>query len=174
MTTTTTAPRVYVGTYAKYTAGSLAGAWLDLDDFADAEDFSDACRQLHADEDDPEIMIQDREGCPSDWVQESNIAPQLWEWLDLDGDQREIVTLWLDEEGDNGTTIQDITDRYCGCIQGTFRDWCEENFGDLVEHEMPAHLLSYFDWSSYSSDCEHDYVTHCSGYPGYQLHVWTR
>jgi hypothetical protein len=27
-------PRIYVGTYAKYNAGSIAGAWLDLDDYA--------------------------------------------------------------------------------------------------------------------------------------------
>src|SRR5690349_16831915 len=57
-----TAPRVYVGTYAKYNNGSIAGAWLDLEDYADKDSFLAACAELHKDEDDPEFMFQDFEG----------------------------------------------------------------------------------------------------------------
>ena len=39
--------RVYVGTYGKYNNGSLFGAWLDLSDYSDKEDFYEACRELH-------------------------------------------------------------------------------------------------------------------------------
>ena len=42
--------RIYCGTYGKYNAGSIAGAWLDLDDYDDADAFYTACRQLHDDE----------------------------------------------------------------------------------------------------------------------------
>ena len=28
-------PRIYVGTYAKYNDGSIAGKWLDLNDYED-------------------------------------------------------------------------------------------------------------------------------------------
>lgn len=52
---------VYVGTYAKYNAGSIYGDWLMLSDYADIEDFYEACRELHADEEDPEFMFQDWE-----------------------------------------------------------------------------------------------------------------
>ena len=31
--------RCYVGTYGKYNAGSLAGAWLDLSDYPTYQDF---------------------------------------------------------------------------------------------------------------------------------------
>ena len=31
--------RVYVGTYAKYNGGSLEGKWLDLEDYADKDEF---------------------------------------------------------------------------------------------------------------------------------------
>ena len=37
--------RVYVGTYGKYNNGSLFGAWLDLSDYSDKEDFYEACRE---------------------------------------------------------------------------------------------------------------------------------
>ena len=35
--------KVYVGTYAKYNNGSLFGAWLDLSDYSDKEEFYEAC-----------------------------------------------------------------------------------------------------------------------------------
>ena len=40
--------RIYVGTYAKYTAGSLKGEWLDLEDYNDNNEFMKACKELHA------------------------------------------------------------------------------------------------------------------------------
>lgn len=48
--------KVYVGTYAKYNNGSLSGAWLDLSDYSDKEEFYEACRELHKDEEDAEYM----------------------------------------------------------------------------------------------------------------------
>ena len=62
-TTTQTAPRVYVGTYAKYNNGSIKGAWIDLEGL-DENSFHDACLELHKDESDPELMFQDFEGFP--------------------------------------------------------------------------------------------------------------
>ena len=45
--TTLSEASVYVGTYGKYNNGSLFGAWLDLSDYADKEEFYEACRELH-------------------------------------------------------------------------------------------------------------------------------
>lgn len=53
--------RVYVGTWKKYNDGNLAGAWLDLTKYANYQDFLKACYNLHSDESDPELMIQDAE-----------------------------------------------------------------------------------------------------------------
>ena len=53
--------KVYVGTYGKYNNGSLSGAWLDLSDYSDKEEFYEACRELHKDEEDAEYMFQDWE-----------------------------------------------------------------------------------------------------------------
>ena len=58
-------PSVYCGTYRKYNEGSIFGAWLDISKFSDYDEFIDVCRQLHADEEDPELMFQDYEGFPS-------------------------------------------------------------------------------------------------------------
>jgi antirestriction protein len=64
-------PRIYVGTYAKYNNASLEGKWLDLDDYSDAEEFLQACAELHKDEADPEFMFQDYENFPENLYGES-------------------------------------------------------------------------------------------------------
>lgn len=61
MTNTHEKIAVYVGTYRKYNNGSIAGAWLTLNDYKTPEDFWRACRLLHSDERDPEFMFQDYE-----------------------------------------------------------------------------------------------------------------
>ena len=56
--TTLSEARVYVGTYGKYNNGSLFGTWLNLSDYLDKEDFYEACRELHKDEEDAEFMFR--------------------------------------------------------------------------------------------------------------------
>ena len=76
-------PRLYVGTYAKYNNGSIDGKWLDLNDYSNAEEFYDACSELHSDEDDPEFMFQDFEGFPSDMYSESGDVSDIYKLIDF-------------------------------------------------------------------------------------------
>ena len=70
--------KVYVGTYAKYNNGSLSGAWLDLSDYSDKEEFYEACRELHKDEEDAEYMFQDWENVPEGLIDESWISENFF------------------------------------------------------------------------------------------------
>ena len=98
MTATTTA-RVYVGTYHKYASGSIKGAWLDLDDYSDRTEFYEACKQLHADEDDPEFMFQDWESIPKGMIGESWIDEAVWEFMFMPEWKQELVgAFWSDIE----------------------------------------------------------------------------
>ena len=67
-------PRVYVGTYGKYNAGSLAGAWLDLSQFDNFDAFMKKCKEVHKDERDPEFMIQDVECWPDGFSAPESIS----------------------------------------------------------------------------------------------------
>lgn len=67
-------PRVYVGTYGKYNAGSLAGAWLDLSKFSNFDAFMKKCKEVHRDERDPEFMIQDVECWPDGFSAPESIS----------------------------------------------------------------------------------------------------
>ena len=60
-------PAVYVGTYAKYNDGSLFGMWVDMVKCGDYDTFIEVCHNLHADEEDPELMYQDYECFPGAW-----------------------------------------------------------------------------------------------------------
>lgn len=48
---------IYVGTYAKYSNGSIAGEWIEVT--PDYDLLMEQIKELHSDEEDPEIMIQD-------------------------------------------------------------------------------------------------------------------
>ena len=74
--------RVYVGTYNKYNNGSLFGKWLDLSDYSDKDEFMEACRELHKDDQDPEFMFQDYENIPEALISESWLSEKFFELRD--------------------------------------------------------------------------------------------
>lgn len=70
--------RVYVGTYKEYNNGSLFGEWMNLADYKSKEEFLDACKDLHSDEDEPEFMYQDYGNIPEGMINESYIDPRIF------------------------------------------------------------------------------------------------
>ena len=66
-------PMIYVGTYEKYNNGSIAGKWLKLNDYENINDFYNACKELHNDEHDTELMFQDWEYIPSSMIWEGGL-----------------------------------------------------------------------------------------------------
>lgn len=93
--------RVYVGTWNKYNNGSIAGAWIDLNNTANYADFLAACRKVHEDEADPEFMIQDTEEMPD--------GLGCLDWLD-EGDYNDIKAAEANEANGQGTPSYTIVD----------------------------------------------------------------
>ena len=75
-------PALYVGTYAKYNAGDLAGAWIDLQACEDKETFFNVCRALHGDEDYPELMFQDFRRFPKELYSECGGVDDLYTYIE--------------------------------------------------------------------------------------------
>lgn len=150
-TTTTTSPRLYVGTYAKYNNGSIKGAWLDLEDYGDRDAFYEACKELHKDEADPELMFQDFEGFPRSLYSESNASEELFEFVALDEEDRELLTVY--QEGvDQSGTIEQAKENFCGKYDSE-ADWAEQFLDDTGGLEgVPAHLKNYIDFEAYARD----------------------
>lgn len=152
-----TTPRIYVGTYGKYNDGSIKGAWLDLEDYNDSDGFYEACRELHADEADPEFMFQDWEGVPGGLVSESSLDDGVWEWIELDEADRDMVAAYR-VGGDEYTSTEDIRD----CFQGTAdseRDYAEQ-YADATGmlDSIPEDLRWYFDFDAFARDLFMDYI----------------
>lgn len=146
--------KVYCGTYAKYNDGNLFGKWLDLEDFADHDEFIDACKELHADEEDPELMYQDYEGFPASFYGESHIKPELWDWLELDEDDRELLAVYQDNvDGD-----ADI-DRAREAFQGKFdseEGWASDYWESTgMLSEIPEHAKNYINFDQYAKDARY-------------------
>lgn len=144
-------PRVYVGTYHKYNCGSIAGKWIDLDDYPDSTEFYDACREIHRDEPDPEIMFQDFEGFPESFYSESSIDDDVFEWIELDDDQKDIVEAYRDNI-DSEATFETALDKFCGRY-----DDAEDYAYEYVEStgmfsDVPETIQSYFDYKAFGRD----------------------
>jgi len=161
VTTTDNNPKVYCGTYGKYNNGSIAGKWMDLTEYEDAEEFFKACSEVHKNEHDPEFMFQDYECFPRSMYSEcmgTEDVERLIEFAKLDEDQREYVAEYLDEV-DSNADIDSIEDYYIGNINDIKGDsfmsndeaygyYCVEN--GLID--VPEHLQNYFDYESYGSE----------------------
>lgn len=95
-------PKVYVGTWAKYNRGSIAGGWLALNECKDYQAFLRKCKALHRGERDPEFMIQDTEDFPDglscgEWLSEQDFLDVKQAVSEGDG--------YLADEGDTAMTL---------------------------------------------------------------------
>ena len=147
-------PKIYVGTYAKYNNGSIAGAWLDLEDYADRDGFFEACAELHGDEEDPELMFQDWEGIPGKFISESHLAEDLWpSWVELDDDTcTRCVLAW--ENVDDSMTVEQVNDSYYG-VFGSEEDWAAEFWASAgMLNNIPDSVRNYIDYKAYARDCQ--------------------
>ena len=153
------APALYVGTYCKYSEGSLFGAWLYLEDYADADEFMKACRELHKDEAYPELMFQDYENFPRSLYSESagvdNIAA-IYEWMELDKDEREMLDAYESIHGEGDGSITDrarkASEAYFCTVDDAFCDW-EDVAWEYVHQgcfgiDIPENLQYYFCWAT--------------------------
>ena len=146
---------VYVGTYAKYNNGSINGAWVDLTKFSDEDEFLDYCRELHKDEEDPELMYQDFEEFPKRYYSESYINSDLWEWLALDDNEKDILEAYLECFGYDGT-IEEAMDAYVGQYNSDIdftMEWLEM-CGDIPK-DLPS--IIHIDWEATARDLMMDF-----------------
>lgn len=148
-------PRVYVGTYAKYNSGSIAGAWLDIEDYSDKEEFLEACAALHPTEDDPEFMFQDHEDIPEGMVSESSISEEVFEWAAMDEDDRELLRVYR-EHVDSSGDIEAARDSFMGKYESA-ADYCQEMTEE--QGDIPAHLSNYINYEAMARDWGFDGYT---------------
>ena len=151
--------KIYVGTYGKYNNGSLFGAWLDLSDYADKEEFYEACRELHKDEEDAEFMFQDWENVPEGLISESWLSENFFELRDavdqLGYTDQEAFFVWgeYDYIDFNKDDAYDLVNRFKDSYVGKYDD--EEDFAYKTVEEccnIPEFVKTYFDYKKFARD----------------------
>lgn len=170
---TTVEPALYCGTYAKYNDGSIAGRWMKLEEYGSAEEFLKACRELHADEPDPELMFQDCEGLPRELYGESlgqADLQKIYDWLSLDDDDRQLVEEYVEATGYGFNTldVDKVRDKlYCVLDSSGFLSE-EDAMGWYVIDEglveVPEHLRGYIDAEALGRDWLMDFSVSSNGY----------
>lgn len=154
--------KLYCGTYKKYNEGSLFGKWLDLDDYADKDEFLDACRELHKDEEDPEFMFQDFEseyGWDEELYSECSIPDEYWDIHDELGRAHlddEIYAAWLKlaYQKPSVDNIEKARDCYIGKFDSDAQcaeTWCEE-VGYISELKGSELITNNIDWNGVYQD----------------------
>lgn len=103
-------PKVYVGTYAKYNNGSLSGQWVDLTQFANYSEFVKYCQNIHKDESDPELMIQDYKNFPD--------GLSCGEWLS-EQDYNDVISEFKAENASLNCQIIDYSDKAFAVVGDT-------------------------------------------------------
>lgn len=172
---TSVEPTLYCGTYAKYNDGSIDGKWLKLRDYADAEAFLQACRDLHHDEADPELMFQDFEGMPRELYGEClSVADlrRIYTWVNLDDDDREVLSEYLDATGYAlvDMDVEAVRDKlYCVLDRSPFQTdnaamgWYVIEDG-LLGVDIPDSLQGYIDVEALGRDWLMNFHVSSNGY----------
>jgi antirestriction protein len=129
----------------------MGGAWIDLEEHGDKDDFYRVCTALHSDEKDPEFMFQDSEDIPEGLVDEHGIDASLWAWLkDRDKHDEDAVEAYIKLRGTWDES--DFLDSYVG----EFDSWTDLAY-HMVEEQglldgIPEHIQYYFDYGLYGND----------------------
>jgi antirestriction protein len=146
--------KLYVGTYAKYNNGSISGAWLDLTNYSNADDFYLACAELHKDESDPEFMFQDFDGFHKSLYNESGNIDAIYDYLtECALLSQDIVNAGLDCD----IPLSRIEGAYYGEYESDL-DFAYNYIDDTCFlNDIPESIVRYFDYESYSKDLSYDF-----------------
>lgn len=142
--------KIYVGTYALYSEGSIHGKWFDLEDYADKDDFIEACQAFHG-PGEHEFHFQDWEGIPEGMVGESFVKDELWDWMELSDSDKELLKVYLEHVDQDGT-LEQAREAFRGKCESPADCMQEEWEGSGGLEDVPESLRGYIDWDSVARD----------------------
>ncbi len=175
-------PAVFVADYASYNEGHISGAWFDVTDFENQDEFLERVTEFFEALDKvapldfnlprEETMFQDYQLFPKSFYNESEIDSNLWDYLKLLDDNGDFENITDAYEACFGEIddFQNVTDRFeinideqypesHGSTDEKYGWYCKDN--GLIE--VPDHLENYFDYESYGADMLHAMYQH-NGY----------
>lgn len=142
---------LYVGTYAKYNNGSIAGEWVNLSEYPTLTEFLEKCAEIHSDEQDPEFMFQDHENIPENMYSECS-AKEIYNLIEFIADNDiDNVPALLAYIGNVGVEygMQSFEEAFCGEYDSEL-DYAYEIVDECFT--IPKEIEAYFDYEKFSRD----------------------
>ena len=169
-------PKIFLTDYASYNNGTQFefGHWVDLTQFSSVDELDDYIREHfeQADGKSPlpcgtpreEVMITDYENFPKCFYSESydsETMEKLFDYLNMDDDDRKILEMYADATGYSiqDIDISDAQDAFHGTADSyaEFAENMAEECGDIPK-DMPSWVV--IDWeASWSCNLRYDYMT---------------
>ena len=158
-------PALYCGTYGKYNSGKLCGMWVNVSTFESYDDFTNFCKAIHADENDPELMYQDFENMSRSLYHESMGEEEfenILKYCELCDDY------WVSAVDDflewrTPEELDDMHDSYIG-VYDSEEDFAEELVDDCYNlGDMMGNISNYFDYKKFARDlfmCDYYFGSH--------------
>ncbi|SIQ19746.1 antirestriction protein ArdA [Chryseobacterium sp. RU33C] len=154
---------IYCGTYAKYNNSSIYGKWFNLSEYGSYDELLEAMHELHEDEQDPEFMFSDYEGCELfeklGLIHESFLSPEIYEIAEQINESEhdiEVFEAVLDNLGtiDFQSAYEYANNFYCGEFANDI-----EFVEYLYENDIPFNLPNFvvIDWEATAKNIMYDY-----------------
>ncbi|WP_374462980.1 antirestriction protein ArdA [Chryseobacterium sp.] len=154
---------IYVSTYAKYNNCSLFGKWLNLSDYSDYDELLTAMYELHCDEQDPEFLLSDYEGCSLfeklGLISEYHISKDVYEiaeQINDSGHDIEVFEAVLDNflDMDFQSAYEYANNFYCGEFANDI-----EFVQEFYENDIPFNLPHFvcIDWQATAHNIMYDH-----------------
>ena len=147
---------------------------MELNDYSDRDEFYEACAELHADEEDPELMFQDWENIPECWITESSVDEKIWDWINCDDSNKDALDAYLNYFGDEYDSFDDLIDDLNDKYHGDFSDelnprtaYAEQLFDESYIDDIPENVRYYIDYEKFARDLFID------GYAEVDGHIFT-
>lgn len=154
---------IYVSTRKKEERrdGENPGWWLRVADYGSHAEFTEACKELHKDEERPEPRFPYSKNVPECLIDDEKVNPALFELCavskEIDGEEEEeAFSRWCDNAPirDLTDTSMSTADKFSACYVGKFDS--KEDFAahllDATGHGLPDFARMYFDYSKYAKD----------------------
>ena len=147
MATLSNSISVYVGTYSKYNNGNLNGEWVDITDFSNWEEFIEYCKNIHSDEDEPELMYQDFENFPNG----IELCEDTFELLQkyANHENKDALDAFINHYG--YLDFDKFDERYYGEFNSE-EDFARHIVDECYDINQMGSLSYYFDYNAFARD----------------------
>ena len=150
---------VYVTTYKKYDEKNLSGEWLTLGNYKNYENFIQACKDLHKDEENPKLMFFNWKGAKvfKLFIQEYGIDENIFLINDL-GEIEDYVIAYIAYVGEvSQEIVEDAQEKYVGEFEN-YEELGRYFVEEIYAMEIPKGLEYYIDYEKYGRDISYDLI----------------